>query len=199
LTPVIDLLRQGKLLIGPEDWMHLNHPDFLEAYPQAVNQYLRLGRGFIHASLMVVNAPRIRQLFGRRPFNWRKEWTGQHIEKYYGLCRRLELTCPGLIEPLQSQHTAYGLGMVYLHQEARIAYHNWYSGRLFKAGGIVGRLDPAWISEQARRFLADYWHGTLDFGLPQRPDDKPISSLPENPPWLDLKPGANAPHADENR
>ena len=168
LTPLVDMLRQGKLLTGPEDLMRLTHPGFLEAYPGSTEGYLRLGRGFIHASLMVVDPRRIRQLFGRRPFNWRKEWTGKHIEKYYGLCRRLELTRPGLIEPLKSQHTGYGMGMVYLHNSVPLAYHNWYSGRISKLHGKVDTvLDVDWLRAEMKRFLGDYWSGTLDFQLPK--------------------------------
>jgi hypothetical protein len=172
LTPLFDHLRQGKLLVGPRDFMTLDHPRFVSRFPQLRGKPMRFGRNFIHASLMVTSPAGIRAVTGRRPFYWRSEWDAEYTdggargEKYYGLCRQLRMKKPGSILPLEHRHTSYGKGVVYLHDEAAVAYHNWYSSSVRHWEGQFDLVDVSWLRDEAKRFLDDYWNEALNFELP---------------------------------
>ena len=171
LTPLFEHLRRGKLLIGPRDYMALDHPRFVSRFPELRGRTIRLAKNFIHASLMVVNPKGVRASVGRRPFYWRKEWNTDYSEegvpeKYYGLCRQLRAKNPDSILPLEYRHTAYGKGVVYLHEAAAVAYHNWYSSMVRHGRGQFDLVDASWLRDEAARFLNDYWRDALDFELP---------------------------------
>ena len=174
LHALFEELKRGKVLVGPCDEMRLTHPNFGRKYPGALNERLRLAPDFIHASLMVTRPRRLRELFGRRPFYWDPHWNREgparpfQVERYYGLCERLRRYQPGSMLALESVHSGYGLGMVYWHNSIPLAYHNWYSGRIFKLHGKVdASLDVDWLRAEMERFLSDYWNGRLDFQLPK--------------------------------
>jgi len=174
LHALLEELKLGKLLVGPRDEMRLTHPNFRRRYPGVLNEGLRRAPDFIHASLMVIRPRRLRELFGRRPFYWDPGWNREgparpfQVERYFGLCERLRRSQPGSMLALESVHSGYGLGMVYLHNSVPLAYHNWYSGRIFRLDGKVDAvLDVDWLRAEMERFFSDYWNGTLDFQLPE--------------------------------
>lgn len=171
LTPMFGHLRRGRLLIGPRDHMALDHQRLVSQFPELRGRTIRLAKNFIHASLMVVNPKGIRAAVGRRPFYWRKEWNADYAEegvreKYYGLCRQLRVKNPASILPLEYRHTAYGKGVIYLHEGEAVAYHNWYSSMVRHGRGQFDLVDVSWLRDEAARFLGDYWKDALDFELP---------------------------------
>jgi hypothetical protein len=165
LTPLFQRLEQGKWLIGPRDQMWLTHPNLARLYPKAHNQPMRLGPDFIHSSLMVTSPRQIRRWLGNRPFCLPRQWRGPHIEKYYGLSQRLRLLAPESLLFLNSAHSGYGLGMVYLHLSTPLAFHNWYSGRVFGQDGKIDGLEVGWLRSEMDRFLSDFWSGALNLDL----------------------------------
>jgi hypothetical protein len=149
----------GVLLSGPRDEMKTTNPK----HPAAWHQGFRRNPQFIHASLMVVNAAELRRWVGHQPFHWDRAWGPQPLERYYGFTERIRRRAPDAILPLDSRHSGYGLGMVYLHDGHPIAYHNWYSGRIFdQKGKMDGSIEADWLRSEMSRFIRDYWAGTLD-------------------------------------
>jgi glycosyltransferase involved in cell wall biosynthesis len=169
LTPLFGELQRGKLLIGPRDEMRLTHPNLARQYPGLVNENLRHAPAFVHASLMITEPSRILDLFGRQPFYWNKQWNAEpverpfQVERYYGLCERLRRLQPDSLLLLDSRHAGYGLGMVYLYGGTAVAYHHWYSGRVYKLRGKIDAvLDTDWLRAEATRFIQDYWQSRVE-------------------------------------
>ncbi|MBU6402676.1 MAG: glycosyltransferase, partial [Verrucomicrobia bacterium] len=169
LTPLFEELSRGKLLVGPRDEMRLTHPDLARRYPELAGENLRHAPDFIHASLMVVPPRQIVARLGGHPFYWDKRWNAEpvarpfQVERYYGLCERLRRLRADSLLALESRHTGYGLGMVYLHRDVPVAYHHWYSGRIFRlAGKIDTVLDTDWLRAEMRRFIENYWQGRVE-------------------------------------
>ena len=165
ITPLLSYLDDGALLIGPRDEMWLEHPNLLDRYPQLANSRLREAPEYVHASLMMTRPRELLRYFGREPFRCARndfELAPHQMEHYYGLCNNLRRTEHGSVQYLGSKHSAYGVGMYYEHEGKRIAYHNWYSGRVYKVRGKIDVvLDTDWLKKEANRFMADYWNDCL--------------------------------------
>jgi hypothetical protein len=165
LDPVIRLVESGKILIGPRDEFFTTHPNLCERYPQMTGQAFRTRPEFVHASFMVMDVFRIRT-WSKRPFHWKNKWGAHPLERYYGISQLVRLKQPDAIHFLDSYHTGYGLGMVYVHLGQPLAYHNWYSGRVFgKSGKMDEALEADWLRAEMSRFIQDYRAGTLKFDL----------------------------------
>ncbi len=166
LDPLLQKAAEGILLAGPRDEMWITNPNACARYTKLRNGRLRINPHFIHASLMVVNIGQARHWIGRRPFRWEPAWGPHPLERYYGFTERVRRKAPQAILDLDSQHTGYGMGTVYLHGGRPIAYHNWFSGQVFgQRGKMEGVLDADWLRAEMKRFLDDYWNDRLDFKL----------------------------------
>jgi hypothetical protein len=165
LDALLEAVASGTTLIGPADEMRLTHQNLCSVYPQLANRCFRIAPQFIHASLMVVNTPRVLQ-WSSKPFIWRGEWGPHPLERYYGLTELVRQNQPNGVMSLKSFHSTYGLGTVYLHTGRLLAYHNWYSGQVYgQSGKLDGTFDADWLRAEAKRFLDDYWNDKLDFKL----------------------------------
>jgi len=160
LAPLDALLERDEILIGPRDRMILTHPNVSARYSQWANVPLRDNAGYIHASLMILDAPGIRAQFGKKPFRWSRDLGTQQLEKYYGLCEKIKRSGVPM-HALEAKHSAYGLGMVYLNEGHAVAYHNWYSGRIHGKQGEMDGIDISWLKLEADRFLHDFWQRSL--------------------------------------
>jgi Glycosyl transferase family 2 len=166
LDSLIQQIQSGKVLAGPRDEFRLSHPDLCARFPKLAGQLLRNRPEFVHASLMVMDAPRVRQ-WSTKPFIWRAEWGKHPLERYYGLTELVRRNQSDGVLTLDSEHTGYGLGQVYFFYGSRIAYHQWYSGQVY---GQAGKVDEngvswEWLGDEMKRFLGDYWDGKVDFKL----------------------------------
>ena len=171
LDPVIRLIESGKILIGPRDEFRATHPNFSGRYPRMTGQAFRTRPEFVHASLMVMDAPRIRA-WSAKPFIWRAAWGKHPLERYYGLTQLVRQNQPDAILTLDSEHTGYGLGQVYFFNGSPIAYHQWYSGQVYgQAGKMDAIYDADWLRDEMRRFLRDYWDDKVDFNLAPTADN----------------------------
>jgi hypothetical protein len=165
LDPVIRLIESGKILIGPRDEFFTTHPNLCERYPQMTGQAFRTRPEFVHASLMVMDAPRVRA-WSIKPFIWRTEWGKHPLERYYGLTELVRQNQPDAILTLDSEHTGYGMGQVYIFNGSPVAYHQWFSGQVYgKTDKMEGTLDANWLRDEMKRFLRDYWNDKVDFKL----------------------------------
>lgn len=160
LDGLFKLVESGKVLIGPADEMFLAHPNFHSAFP-SVNRQHRNAPEFIHASFMVMDVFRIRN-WSKKPFHWKNEWGLHPLERYYGISQLVQTKQTNAIKFLTSYHTGYGLGMVYVHNDQRVAYHNWYSGRVFGQHGKIDGFDIDWLQKETSRFFNDYSKGKLN-------------------------------------
>ena len=174
LDPVVRLIESGKILIGPRDEFFMTHPNFCERYPQMTGQAFRTRPEFVHASLMVMDAPRVRA-WSTKPFVWRAEWGKHPLERYYGLTELVRRNQSDGLLTLDSEHTGFGLGQVCFFNGSPIAYHQWFSGQVY---GQTGKLENVfhadWLRDEMKRFLRDYWDGKVDFKL--------ASTVRSNPP-----------------
>jgi hypothetical protein len=157
------------LLAGARDKMLVDYELRSGKKPNFKPQFLRSYENYVHASLMVLKPEKIRARFGSAPFRWKKEFGSHAHEKYHGLCHQLHESHPNKMLLIDSLHSAYGLGMVYIHDNIPLAYHNWYSGRVFKQEGTLDGLSIEWLKESMEHFLRDYWAGKLKLGLPELP------------------------------
>jgi hypothetical protein len=165
LDPVIRLVESGKVLIGPRDEFLATHPNFCVRYPQMTGQAFRTRPEFVHASLMVMDTPRIRA-WSAKPFIWRSKWGRHPLERYYGVTQLVRQNQPDAILTLDSKHTGYGLGQVYFSNGSPIAYHQWYSGQVYgQAGKMDAMYDADWLRDEMKRFLRDYWDDKVNFDL----------------------------------
>ena len=165
LDPVIRLIESGKILIGPRDEFRATHPNLCERYLQMAGHSFRTRPEFVHASLMVMDAPRVRG-WSTKPFVWRAEWGKHPLERYYGLTELVRRNQSDGVLTLDSEHTGYGLGHVYIFNGSQIAYHQWYSGQVYgKAGKMDALYDADWLRDEMKRFLRDYWDDKVDFKL----------------------------------
>jgi hypothetical protein len=166
VSPLLPHLENGTLLIGPRDEMWLDHPNFLTHYPALANTRLREAPDYVHASLMMTRPQTLLRKFGKSPFLCSRneiQPTSHQMEHYYGLCNKLHKAGNGSMRYLDSKHSPYGVGMYYEYEGKRIAYHNWYSGRVYKVRGKVDVvLDAEWLRREADRFVADYWDECLE-------------------------------------
>jgi hypothetical protein len=169
LDPLIQQVVSGKVLAGPRDEFHATHPNLCARYPQMTGRAFRTRPEFVHASLMVMDVPRVRQ-WSARPFIWRTEWGAHLLERYYGVTQLVRQNQPDGVLSLDSEHTGYGLGQVYIFNGSPIAYHQWFSGQVYgKTDKMEGALDADWLRDEMKRFLRDYWNDKLDF--------KPVSTI----------------------
>jgi hypothetical protein len=165
LDPLIQVIESGKALVGPRDEFLATHANFCARYPHAAGHSFRTRPEFIHASLMVMDASRIRA-WSAKPFVWRAEWGKHPLERYYGLTELVRRNQPDGVLSLDSAHTGYGLGHVYTHGGSPLAYHQWYSGQIYgQAGKMDALYDADWLREEMKRFLDDYWGDKVDFKL----------------------------------
>jgi hypothetical protein len=165
LDPVIRLIESGKILIGPRDEFRATHPNLCKRYPQMAGRAFRTRPEFVHASLMVMDAPRVRA-WSTKPFIWRAEWGTHPLERYYGLTQLVRQNQPDAILTLDSEHTGYGLGQVYFFNSSPIAYHQWYSGQVYgQTAKMDAMYDADWLRDEMKRFLRDYWDDKVDFKL----------------------------------
>lgn len=165
LDPVIRLIESGKVLIGPRDEFRTPHPNFCARYPELAGHSFRWRPEFVHASLMVMDAQRVRA-WSTKPFNWRNEWGKHPLERYYGLTELVRRNQPDGVLTLDSEHTGYGLAQVNLFKGFPIAYHQWFSGQVYgQTGKLEHTLDADWLRDEMKRFLDDYWAGRVDFKL----------------------------------
>jgi hypothetical protein len=166
LDPLLQKTAEGILLAGPRDEMWITHPNGCIQYPTLRNGRLRDNPQFIHASLMVVNIAEVRRWIGRRPFCWEPAWGPHPLERYYGFTERVRRKAPHAILDLDSQHTGYGMGTVYLHGGRPIAYHNWFSGQVYgQRGKMESIFEADWLRSEMSRFIQDYWSDKVDFKL----------------------------------
>jgi hypothetical protein len=169
LDPVIRLIESGKILIGPRDEFFTTHPNLCERYPQMTGQAFRTRPEFVHASLMVMDAPRVRA-WSAKPFIWRAKWGTHPLERYYGVTQLVRQNQPDAVLTLDSEHTGYGLGQVCIFNGSPIAYHQWFSGQVYgKVGIMENTFDADWLRDEMKRFLRDYWDDKVDFKLPPTP------------------------------
>ena len=161
LDDLFQSIKDGRALIGPSDNMPLTHPNYYLSFPSA-NRQLRSAPHFVHASFMIVDVPRVRAWSNNRPFHWHKKWGAHPLERYYGITQLVRLKQADAIQLLDSYHTGYGLGMVYVHAGRPIAYHNWYSGRIFGQQGNIDSFDIAWLQQETARFLRDHSQNKLN-------------------------------------
>ena len=165
LDPLLRQIENGIVLIGPRDGVTLDHPHYCRA--NGGPQEFRTRPMFAHPSLMVVNANKVHELAGERPFRWREELWGpepQPPEGPYALSECVRRYEADALLLLENRHTGYCYGTVYLYNSEPIAYHNWHSS-------VYG--DPAakqnetydWMLRETKRFLDDYWNDSLDFQL----------------------------------
>ena len=165
LDPLIRQVESGKILIGPRDEFRATHPKLCERYPQMSGHFFRTRPEFVHASLMVMDVPRIRE-WSNKPFIWRAEWGKHPLERYYGMTELVRRNQPDGVLTLDSAHTGYGLGHVYFFNGSPIAYHQWYSGQVYgQAGKMDAMYDADWLRDEMKRFLSDYWTEKVDFKL----------------------------------
>lgn len=165
LDPLIQLIESGKILVGPRDEFLATHANFCARYPYAAGHSFRTRPDFVHASLMVMDVPRIRA-WSTKPFVWRAEWGKHPLERYYGMTELVRRNQPDGVLTLDSAHTGYGLGHVYLFNGSLVAYHQWYSGQVYGQTGKMDALyDADWLRDEMERFLRDYWDGKVDFEL----------------------------------
>jgi hypothetical protein len=165
LDPVIRLIESGKILIGPRDEFFMTHPNLCERYPQLTGHSFRHRPEFVHASLMVMDTPRIRA-WSAKPFIWRAEWGKHPLERYYGLTELVRRNQSDGVLTLDSEHTGYGLGQVCFYNGSPLAYHQWFSGQVYgQAGKLESIFDADWLRAEMKRFLRDYWDGKVDFRL----------------------------------
>ena len=164
LNPLVQQIQSGKVLAGPRDEFRLSHPDLCARFPKLADQLLRNRPEFVHASLMVMDAPRVRE-WSSKPFNWRKEWGKHPLERYYGLTELVRRNQPEGVLMLDGRHTGYGFGQIYLFNDRPLAYHQWYSGQVYGRTDKVDGNDPDWLRAEMKRFLNDYWDGKVDFKL----------------------------------
>jgi hypothetical protein len=170
LDALLEAVARGTTLIGPSDEMRLTHQNLCSVYPNVANRCFRIAPEFIHASLMVVNTPRVRAWAKHRPFHWRDEWGAHPLERYYGVTQLVRQNQPDAVMTLDSEHTGYGLGQVYTFNGSPIAYHQWYSGQVYgQSGKLDGTFDADWLRAETKRFLRDYWDNRVDFKLTQGP------------------------------
>ncbi len=165
LDPLVQQIQSGKVLAGPRDEFRFTQPDFCARFPKLAGQLLRDRPEFVHASLMVMDAPRIRR-WSSKPFNWHHEWGKHPLERYYGLTELVRRNQPGGVLMLDGRHTGYGFGQVYLFNDLPLAYHQWYSGQVYGQTSSVDGNDPDWLRAEMKRFLDDYWNAKVDFKLP---------------------------------
>ena len=165
LGPLVQQIQSGKVLVGPRDEFHLSHPDFRARYPHLAGKLLRNRPDFVHASLMVMDAQRVRA-WSAKPFVWRAEWGAHPLERYYGLTELVRRNQPDGVLTLDSEHTGYGMGQVYIFGGSPVAYHQWFSGQVYgQHGKLEGELDADWLRAEMKRFLDAYWNDKLDFKL----------------------------------
>jgi hypothetical protein len=165
LDPLVQQVQSGKVLAGPRDEFRFSHPDFCSHFPKLAGQLFRNRSEFVHASLMVMDVPRIRQWSGK-PFVWRTEWGAHLLERYYGLTELVRRNQPDGVLMLDGRHTGYGFGQIYLFNDRPLAYHQWYSGQVYGQAGIMDALfDADWLRDEMKRFLRDYWDGKINFNL----------------------------------
>ena len=166
LDAILEKVGNEIMLAGPRDKMLLDYPLRSGTKPDFKTKFLRNYDHYIHASLMMLQPAKVRAAYGNAPFRWQKSF-GDHIhEKYHGLSHLLHKEQPQKLLFLDSIHSAYGLGMIYLDGKTPLAYHNWYSGRVFKQEGKIDGLPIDSLKAAMDRFLRDYWEKKLDFGLP---------------------------------
>jgi hypothetical protein len=166
LNLLFEKVTETILLAGPRDELKVCHPNLLQRYTYIHDhQLFRDQPNFIHASLMVVNAGKLQLWAGRHPFEWQSN-ENSPAERYYGLTERIRQKTPDAILWLDSQHTGYGVGAVYFYNGHSLAYHNWFSGRVFGQNGKMDwELDAEWLRNEKSRFIQDYWAGTVKLDL----------------------------------
>jgi hypothetical protein len=164
LDPLVQQIHSGKVLAGPRDEFRFTQPDFCARFPKLAGQLLRDRPEFVHASLMVMDAPRIRQ-WSPKPFIWRAEWGKHPLECYYGLTELVRRNQSDSVLMLDGKHTGYGFGQMYLFNGRPLAYHQWYSGQVYGKTDKVDGNDPDWLRAEMKRFLDDYWNDKVDFKL----------------------------------
>ena len=169
LDPLIQQIESGKALAGPRDEFRFTQPDFCARFPKLAGQLLRDRPEFVHASLMVMDVPLIRQ-WSFKPFIWRDEWGKHPLERYYGLTELVRRNQPDGVLMLDGKHTGYGFGQIYLFNDRPLAYHQWYSGQVYGQTGKVDGNDPDWLRAEMKRFLDDYWNDRVDFKLAPESD-----------------------------
>jgi hypothetical protein len=163
LDPVVRLIESGKILVGPRDEFRTIHPNLCGRYPQMTGHAFRTRPEFVHASMMVMDVPRVRQ-WSAKPFIWRAEWGKHPLERYYGLTELVRQNQADGVLTLDSVHTGYGLGQIYLFDGCPLAYHQWYSGQVYgQTGKMDAVLDADWLRAEMKRFLDDYWNNKVDF------------------------------------
>lgn len=165
LGPLFDRMGSSVLLAGPRDEMFLTHRNVISLRPDLWRGRLRYYPRYVHASLMATRPAEILKQFGKRPFTWTSALGQNPLESYYGLSERLQLTQPEALCLLESVHTGYGLGMLYLLDGKPLAYHNWYSGRVSQGQATIDGVNADWLRAEARRFLRDWASGTVDFDV----------------------------------
>lgn len=159
-------IRRGQWLAGPRDEMFLDHPRFVEHSPEMRGFRFRAAPQFVHASLLVANVPEIRARSGDRPFRWQDSWGPHPLERYYGISQLVLAEDPSKITFAEARHTAYGLGQAYCHRQYLLAYHNWYSGQIYgQQGKMDGLFEVGWLNQESKRFLDDWWKGSLKLEL----------------------------------
>jgi hypothetical protein len=164
LDPLVQQIQSGKVLVGPRDEFRFTQPDFCAHFPRLAGQLLRDRPEFVHASLMVMDTPRVRQ-WSSKPFIWRAEWGKHPLERYYGLTELVRRNQPDGVLMLGGKHTCYGFGQAYLFNDRPLAYHQWYSGQVHGRTDKVDGNDPDWLRAEMKRFLDDYWNEKVDFKL----------------------------------
>lgn len=90
-----------------------------------------------------------------------------HVEEpYHALTCKALACCPKSVHYLENHQTKYGFGSVGYCEvvEARIVYHQWYSGRTktLKENDLIDNIPVGRIRAPVSHFLEDYEKGSVD-------------------------------------
>jgi hypothetical protein len=158
-------LNDHLLLVGARDYVVIP-----KEYGPLKPGKLRKAHHLVHASFMILQSKRIRQLFGDYSLfhkTVRGDW--QH-EPYHGISYKAQ----GRILFLETRvHDEIPLLTSYSHQGTTYAWHAWYSSRTVKlsAQDFLGRLPVFWLQE-VRRLAYSHMEQIHENTLVQRRNEK---------------------------
>ena len=151
-------LNNDHLLVGARDYV-VTPKEYGQLKPGKLRKYPNR----VHASFMILQPKRIRQLFGDYSFFHPKVISERHYELYHGLSYRLQ----GRIVFLETKmHREIPLLTSYFHQSTTYAWHAWYSSRTVGLSDqdFLGSLQVSWLREVrklAYSFMGQIHENTL--------------------------------------
>jgi hypothetical protein len=91
---------------------------------------------------VAVSAGQLRQWIGSCPFRWNPNWSRQPPGKYHGFMKHIHRKNSRAI-------------MAYIHNQ-RMAYHNWYGGRIFGEKVKTDRMEIKWLHSETAGFVMNH-------------------------------------------